>query len=182
MAIGIPLTDEREERYAQARAKLVPSRLAAVQAGWGSAHNAARIESRPRVQERIRDLRYHDEVDIAWQRRLLREELTRIALFRMPELFEEDKHGKRSLRPISDWTDDERAAVAEIWLDSDGGDRVKAHSKLSAIELLMKLDGLVDPDVMVSVSQQTAVGVAATDADRARALAAFFGRTKVKVG
>lgn len=169
MPIGIPLSDDREERYAQARAKLIPSRQACVQAGWSSPHNAARVERRKRVQARIRELRYHDEVDIAWQRRVLRQELMAIAMLRMPDLFVEtvapvlDRDGnptgemhviERRMRPFSEWTDEEKAAVGEFYTDKDGIERLKAHSKIAAIEMLCKLDGLVEPDVIMQFNQQ----------------------------
>jgi hypothetical protein len=155
---GTPLTDTREELYAQARAKLVPSRAACVHAGYPNAHNAARIEKRPRVLQRIRELRHHDEVDIGWQRRVLRQELMALAMARLPDLFEivKDDDGKeigRQLKPLSQWTDDDRAAVAELYTDKDGNDRVKLHSKTSAIELLCKLDGLIEPDTIAMFNQ-----------------------------
>ena len=185
MPIGTPLTDEREELYAQARAKLVPSRAACVQAGWSSAHNAARIERRKRVQNRIRELRYYDDVDIAWQRRILRQELMAIAMLRVPDLFVEEfedtvdgsgniigrKLVSRRLRPLTEWTDEERAAIVDLSCDKDGVDRVKANSKTSAIELLMKLDGLLELDTILQFnqvnqaigSQSTTVNVNARD-------------------
>jgi hypothetical protein len=168
MQTGTPLPNPKEERYSELRAKLIPPRLACVQAGYPNAHNAARLENRRRIQNRIREHRYHDEIDIAWQRRLLREELTRVALFRLPDLFVEiemknDKGEvvdiKRVLRPLSEWSDEERAAIAELYEDKDGLDRVKPHSKLTAIDLLMKLDGLVDPDMVVNVNQSVGVQV-----------------------
>jgi hypothetical protein len=137
----------KHELYAQARAKAAAPRVACAEAGLNPI-NAYRTENLPKVQQRIRELREVGDLDISRQRRILRDELTRIAFGRLPDLFTEDDKGNRSLLPLSEWTDDERAAIAEIWTDKDGTERVRAHSKLTAIDLLMKLDGLVDPDVI----------------------------------
>lgn len=143
-------TKDKHELYAQLRVKLVPPRVACAEVGLNPI-NAYRTEATPKVQRRIRELRERDELDISRQRRILRDELTRVAMLRLPDLFFEDDKGERHLRPISEWTDDERAAIAELWTDKDGIDRVRPHSKLNAIDLLMKLDGLVDPDNIVAL-------------------------------
>ncbi len=145
---------DKHELYAQARVKLSQPRAASAIAGLDPT-NAYRVENLPKVQRRIRELRERDELDISRERRVIREELFRIIFLCMPDLFTEDEHGNRSVRPISEWTDDERAAIAELWTDKDGIDRIRPYSKLIAIDLLMKLDGLVDPDTIALTVNQT---------------------------
>jgi hypothetical protein len=120
--------------------------------------NAYRVENLPKVQRRIRELRERDLLDLTHRRRILRDELDRVIFFRYPDLYIEDENGVRHMRPVSEWTDDERAAVAEMWTDKDGVDRVRAHSKLTAIDMAMKLDGLVDPDTIALQVNQTVNG------------------------
>jgi hypothetical protein len=163
--VGKPLANEREERYARLRARLISSRQAAIDAGYKDAHNAARLEKRGRIAKRIAELRQHDEVDLGWQRRKLREELMRVAMARLPDLFEPTFNAAgneigRQLKPMSQWSEDERAAVAELIEDKDGIEKVKLHPKLTAIDLLMKLDALVDPAVIaLQVNNSTEVNV-----------------------
>lgn len=144
---------DKHELYAQARVKLSVPRVASALAGLDPT-NSYRVENLPKVQRRMRELRDRDELDISHERRILREELIRVIFFRMPELFVEDETSRR-LRPVSEWTEDERAAVAEMWTDKDGIERVRGYSKLTAIDLLMKLDGLVDPDTIALTVNQT---------------------------
>jgi hypothetical protein len=138
---------------------MVPPRVACVQAGLHPV-NSTRVERIPYVQNRIRELREMDIVDVTLTRRVLREELYKLVFCRVPDLFTVDANGRRYLLPMEEWTDDQRAAVSEIWTDKDGIDRVKTHSKLSAIDLLMKLDGLSEPErVDVNHSGSTELNV-----------------------
>lgn len=144
----------KHELYAKARALNAAPRVAAAEAGLNPI-NAYRTENLPKIQRRVRELKQVGDLDIAHRRRIIRDELDRTAFFRVPDLYVEDEAGNLRRRPLSEWTDDERAAVLEMWTDKDGIDRVRAYSKLTAIDLLMKLDGLVDPDVVALTVNQT---------------------------
>lgn len=99
--------------------------------------NAARLLREPLIQAEIKQLLGDDEAAnpayIAYRRRLVRAELDRIAFFRLPDAM--------SAR-VDEWTDDQRAAIAEITVSEDGKRKIKAHSKSEALAQLIKLDGL----------------------------------------
>lgn len=156
--IGTPLTNERKERYAQLRARLMPSRRAAVTAGYKDAHNAARLERERKIQQRISELRRLDDLDISEQRRTLRDRLMCIAMANYPDLFEPtyDDAGQvngEKLRPMQDWTPEERAAVEEVYEDKFNETRIRMRSSVDAIKALMQLDGLAAPTQIESTSR-----------------------------
>lgn len=154
----------KHELYAKARALNAAPRVASAEAGLNPI-NAYRTENLPKVQRRIRELREVGDLDVARQRRVIRDELVRIAFHRVPDLFVENEKGELVMRPISEWTDDERAAIAELWTDKDGINRVRPHSKLTAIDLLMKLDGLAEPDRLDMVMDAD-IGIQVTRIER----------------
>lgn len=154
--------------------------------------NAARLLREPLIQAEIKRLMPNemseagDPLYVAYRRRLVRAELDRVAFFRLPDIL--DAEGK--LRPLSELTDDQRAALAEIAFGDDGPLKVKAHSKDAALTQLMKLDGLGEPEkldvrAVVNLSrlsddeldQLGAIIAAATNAQRDRAGEAPAGLT-----
>lgn len=137
------LRNAKHERFAQGCAMLLPPNVAYRQAGFSDKHpgNATKLLRNARVKDRIAELRLRDEVDLSYRRAVVRRELDCVAFFRLPGIFNGGK-----LRDLDALADEERAAIAEISDDGEGHVRIKAHGKLSALELLMKLDGLSEPD------------------------------------
>lgn len=143
------LRNPRHERFAQGCALLLPPAIAYRQAGFSDKFpaNAQKLLRKPKIKDRIQELRLRDEVDISYRRAVVRRELDCVAFCRLPGVF---KNSKGKLLDLESLTDEEQAAISEVNVDDDGEGnvhvKVKAHPKLSAIELLMKLDGLSEPD------------------------------------
>lgn len=117
---------------------------AALDAGFSektATAQASRLLRHVKVQQEITRRRAELEQQSGLTAERVLREIARIVYFDPRELFREDG----SLKPTSEWTDDQAAAIASIEI-SDGKTRVKAWDKNAALEKAMKHLGLYEKD------------------------------------
>jgi hypothetical protein len=129
--MGERLRNTRHERFAREVAALTPLATAYREAGFGGdprwhPFNASKLANKPRVRERIDELRLEFEKMSAIHVDYVRHQLLRIVEADPRDLYEvdpADPSGKRRrLRPISDLPRHLTAAIAKIKLDPETGD------------------------------------------------------------
>lgn len=120
------------------------AKQAAIAAGYAESRaevTGSELVKDRKVQEEITRRRAELEQQSGLTAERVLREIARIVYFDPRELFREDG----SLKPTSEWTDDQAAAIASIEI-SDGKTRVKAWDKNAALEKAMKHLGLYEKD------------------------------------
>lgn len=145
------LRNPRWEKFAQLRAERIPRRAAYMQAGFiPEPGNAKRLEQRRQVATRIKELVDEAASYTTVNRVRVVEELARIGLANLQDLYEPDG---RTLRNITRLPRHVTAALAGLAFDSEGRLVAKLHDKTGALTTLLKhLGGLEDPDMPTNVS------------------------------
>jgi hypothetical protein len=147
------LRNTRHERFAREVAALTPLATAYREAGFGGdprwhPFNASKLANKPRVRERIDELRLEFEKMSAIHVDYIRHKLLRIVEADPRDLYEPDPADptgkRRKLRPISDLPRHLTAAIARIKIDPETGepvDIVFAGKNEAAATLLRSLPG-----------------------------------------
>jgi Terminase small subunit len=150
------LRNTRHERFAREVAALTPLAVAYREAGFGGdarwhAYNASKLAHKPRVRERIEELRAEFETMSAIHADYIRHQLLWTVDADPRELYEKDPDdptGRRHrLRAISELPRHLATAISRVKIDPESGQPVEVilGSKTEAAGLLLRsLGGLVD--------------------------------------
>lgn len=197
------LDNPRHELFAQEVAKGTPLERAYELAGYSpSAKNAARLRKIEGVSSRIEEIlsQSAEKAGITIERvleeiaKIAFSDIRKVAKWRSHLVTEEDNPDGGDVLVVKtivtntvemvaseDIDDATAAAIAEIGQTDKGSVKIKLHDKLSALEKLGKHLGMFKEKVELSGKDGGPLQFAdVTDADRAKALAAFMAKTSSK--
>jgi hypothetical protein len=128
------------------------------------ARNVGRLVKQPKIQARIAELQREFNEAAGIKMRWLQEKLIPLATSDVTRYFESDATGKLSLRDVTQLPSELRGALSELKIDADGQVTVKTHSKLAAIDTLIKMSGGFAPE---RIELSGSVSTPASDQDAA---------------